>query len=112
MSEKINIDLERLEELAAGGLTQKQAAEELGIKPGTFFAKLSTDAELKEVWERGRRRFTDGSPHPPKPAVAKRAPKKASAKKSSRAKRTVTASSRATAPAHTAPASSAVGDEA
>jgi hypothetical protein len=70
MPKTINLDLERVEHLAAQGLSQGQAAERLGIKPGTFATKMSKEPELKAAWKRGRATFEKPSGNGHMPSTA------------------------------------------
>ncbi len=58
---KIILDQKQVEELAAQGLSQVKAAEELGISVNTFFNKLKLDAELKAAWKRGLAKQQNGT---------------------------------------------------
>lgn len=58
MPEKIPVDLNRLEELAAQGATKSRAAQEFGMNPTTFSSRLK-DEEFRAAWERGVERFQE-----------------------------------------------------
>jgi hypothetical protein len=50
---RAEIDLKRLEELAAAGLRPGSAALELGLEAATLYNRLRNDAEARAAWERG-----------------------------------------------------------
>src|SRR4028119_1567710 len=64
MPKTVNIDLRKLEEMAARGLSQKDASAELGVKYLTLTAKLSRNNEVKAAWQRGMARSAKSSDRP------------------------------------------------
>jgi hypothetical protein len=93
MSEKFAIDLQRLEALAAEGLSQKVIAERFGIPKKTLANKIYNHAEVKAAWDRGRASYLASNPTATAPQRTPRqssAKKKTSAKKSTRAKKAAT----------------------
>ena len=55
---RIHIDLQLVEGCAAQGMTQRQAAGEMGLRVQTFEARLREDHEVRAAWVRGRGRQT------------------------------------------------------
>lgn len=51
---KIEIDLAKVEALAANGLTQQQIADSLGISERTLYKNKKENAEIAEAIKRGR----------------------------------------------------------
>jgi DNA-binding CsgD family transcriptional regulator len=51
------LDPQLVEDCAARGLTQKEAATELGVKVGSFVNHLASGRPLHGAWRRGRERF-------------------------------------------------------
>ena len=59
---KLQIDPNAVEDCAARGLTQREAAEELGVKWSSFANRVSPrpSADLRGAWQRGRDRLAAG----------------------------------------------------
>lgn len=51
------VDPARVTELAAQGLTQRDAAPHLGIKPSTLTNWFITNAEIRRAWDEGVTKF-------------------------------------------------------
>lgn len=52
----IEIDLEKVEELASHGLTMEQIATSLGITDRTLYRRKKLESEISEAIKRGRRK--------------------------------------------------------
>jgi hypothetical protein len=101
--QKISIDLQQLEELAAEGLTQSVIAERLGLERKTLANKIYSNADTKAAWERGGARHREsllkqesgnGAAAPVAAAKRKKAAggaRKASSKRAVKGKRVVAA---------------------
>lgn len=63
MPEKIQLDLEKVAEVASKAKNQTEAAEMLGIKYGTFVGKMNADPDVKAAWASGRAR-REGNENP------------------------------------------------
>jgi predicted Rossmann fold nucleotide-binding protein DprA/Smf involved in DNA uptake len=71
---KLILDLKTIEDLVARGLTQRQAALELQLNPGTLAGKMYGDPGLKAAWTRGverARRKRQGTPKAGSPGEQK-----------------------------------------
>ena len=62
----LKLDHEAIESLAARGLTQRQAATELRLNPGTLTGRMFTDPPLKAAWMRGVERARRKKQGPPR----------------------------------------------